>query len=232
MLFRVATTSQIRAWWKPWRCQPTKFTKVVFPGTEKYGGLSVANTSAPVWRAVAQIMASEPYTFREPAGGTYVCRPIGTGTSYSLHAYALALDLNPSKNPHRRPLKTDMPKSFITRMEGIRANGKQAITWGGDWTIPDAMHFQIDVAPADCKNVTWDQGGAGETTPEGGGEYMGNWKQPGDPVVDNDDMHKVHGWQGNDVMTDADIDYDENDPKLLDERIKMLVTKVVNVMMK
>ena len=125
-----------------------------------------------------------------------------------------------------------MPTSFISRMEGIRANGKVAITWGGRWTTPDAMHFQINVAPADCKNVTWDQG---DFVPEGGGD-MGSWAEPGDKVEDVDDMKKVHGWQGNEVLTDADIDYqvgEKGSPENeVDWRWKYAVTKAVNVMMK
>jgi hypothetical protein len=76
----------------------------------------------------------------------------------SIHAYALALDLNPSQNPYGNPLRHNYSPDFITRMEGIRANGKQAITWGGRWSTPDSMHWQINVAPADCRNVTWDKG--------------------------------------------------------------------------
>ena len=155
----MTSSSQVRAWWDAWECQPSRYTKVSFPGEGRSWALSVADASAPVWRAVAQIMESEPYLFRESAGGTYNCRPP------SLHAYALALDLNPSVNPMRNPLTHEYPDTFITRMEGIRASGNQAIMWGGRWSSsnpPDAMHWQINVAPEDCSYVTWDQGG---TTP-------------------------------------------------------------------
>ena len=132
---------------------------VTFPGDGRDWDLPVADKSAPIWQAVAQIMASEPYLFREQAGGTYNCRPP------SLHAYGLALDLNPSVNPFRCPMTTDMPASFVARMEGIRANGKQALQWGGRWPCenpPDPMHFQINLYPSDCVNITWDQGGTEE----------------------------------------------------------------------
>lgn len=98
-------------------------------------------------------MDEERYLFLEAAGGTYNCRPP------SLHASALAIDLNPSKNPYRCPVKTNMPAEFIRRIKSIRANGKQAFMWGGDWPCsnpPDPMHFQVNVAPSDVKNVTYD----------------------------------------------------------------------------
>lgn len=152
----MATSSQIRDWWEPYECATSKYERVLFPGNGKNWSLYVAEPSVPIWEAVAQIMSSTPYLFLESDGGTYNCRPP------SLHGFALALDLNPSRNPMACPLKHDYPPEFIARMEGIRANGKQAIQWGGRWSCDnpmDAMHWQINVAPADCKNVTWDKGG-------------------------------------------------------------------------
>lgn len=154
----MTSTSQIREWWSAWECDTSKYVRAPFPGEGKTWDLYVANASAPVWDAVCQIMESDPYLFRESGGGTYNCRNIAGSSNKSIHAYALALDLNPSKNPYRAPLVTDFPDSFIERMEGIRANGKPALQWGGRWSTPDAMHWQINVAPADCKNVSWDKG--------------------------------------------------------------------------
>lgn len=151
----MATTSQIRAWWAAYRCTPSKMVRVTFPGDGKNWDLLVADKSKPIWEAVAQIMRSEPYLFLESAGGTYNCRPP------SLHSYGLAIDINPSENPFKNPPTHNYPPTFIERMEGIKANGKQAIMWGGRFPAdnpPDTMHWQINVAPADCKNVTWDQG--------------------------------------------------------------------------
>lgn len=179
----MASSSQVRSWWAAYECQSSKFTKVIFPGDGRTWSLSVAGPSAPIWAAVAQIMESEPYLFRETAGGTYNCRPP------SLHAYALALDLNPSKNPMANPLRHEYPATFITRMEGIRANGIQAIQWGGRWPAsnpPDAMHWQINVAPGDCEHVTWDSGGGVIVT----------WKKPGDPVNTIADADAVFAYQG------------------------------------
>ena len=156
----MATSSQVRKWWAGYYRRTDRMVRVAFPGVDgKIWRLLVADKSAPVWQAVTQIMTSEPYLFRESAGGTYHPREDG---STSLHPYGLAIDLNPSKNPHKNPLTTDMPASFIERMEGIKANGKKAITWGGRWTTapskPDAMHYQINVAPEDCDVITWDRG--------------------------------------------------------------------------
>jgi hypothetical protein len=155
----MTSSSTVREWWDGYQHATDRYVRVEFPGE---GGttwaLLVADRSAPVWEAVADIMATTPYLFRESAGGTYSEREPG---STSLHTYALALDLNPKANPMQPPpLVYDYPPGFIDRVEGIRANGKQAVYWGGRWPAsnpPDTMHWQINVAPEDCRDVTWDQ---------------------------------------------------------------------------
>lgn len=161
----MASTQQRRDWWKGYRCDPGDMTRVALPcPNNQIVKVLVADPAIGIFTAISQIMGSEPYLFRESSGGTYNCRNIGDSGLPSLHSYGIALDLNPSKNPHRYPLKTDMPPTFIKRMEGIKANGKKALQWGGRWSKPDAMHYEVDVAPADCKNITWDQGGGSMAT--------------------------------------------------------------------
>ena len=154
----MASSTQIRSWWAAWECDIDRYVKAPFPGVDRTWALWVADASAPVWAAVGEIMATTPYLFRESAGGTYNCRPISGTDDMSIHAYALALDLNPSENPHRKPLTHDYPDEFIRRMEGIEASGSPALQWGGRWSNPDAMHWQINVAPEDCGDVTWEKG--------------------------------------------------------------------------
>ena len=72
-------------------------------------------------------------------------------------------------------------------------------------------------------------------TPWAIGDDMGNWKLPHDDVDDVEDMRAVHRWQGNDVFTDKDIDYEVGEKGSLvneeDWRMKFSVTKLLNVMM-
>lgn len=69
--------------------------------------------------------------------GGYDCRQVtGKPGFWSSHAFGLALDINPSKNPYGQDLKTDMPPSFI---QLFTSNGWG---WGGNWiAVKDAMHF-------------------------------------------------------------------------------------------
>jgi len=65
-----------------------------------------------------------------------------------------------------------------------------------------------------------------------GATYMAGWKKPGDPVVDKSDIKEVHRWQGNRILNNQDIDYDENDPKLLDERHLLIEARIISEFMK
>lgn len=116
-------------------------TKVRFhPGKD----LLVQRRTADAWAAFSAVMQVYDYRFRESAGGTYNCRRIGGTTRYSLHAYGLALDLNPLKNPFSLPLRTDQPVAFRRDLEKIiTRSGRQVFQWGGRWNKPDAMHWQI-----------------------------------------------------------------------------------------
>jgi hypothetical protein len=127
--------------------------EVEFPTPTGNVGLLVASEARTAFEALAHYCRQYAYPFRELAGGTYNCRPIGDTTAWSLHAYGVALDYNPSKNPQGWPVVTDIPTGLIEAVEGIRTvSGATVFTWGGRWpasTPPDPMHFQINCSPAD-----------------------------------------------------------------------------------
>ena len=73
--------------------------------------------------------------------GAFNCRMTTGGTSWSAHAWAAAVDINPSQNPYSSKglLRTDMPDAFVA------AFTRHGFGWGGAWhgTIKDAMHFSL-----------------------------------------------------------------------------------------
>ena len=147
-----ASSAQLRSWWAGYSCSPSKFDTVSFAGDGRVWSLPVASPSAPAWRLFVRAQTESGYWFRESAGGTYNCRNIAGKPYRSLHAYGIALDINPLANPQRSPLTHNYPAKFIKLVEGIRTkNGKQVFAWGGRWTgvTPDAMHWQINCSPAD-----------------------------------------------------------------------------------
>lgn len=79
------------------------------------------------------------------------CRQKVSGGGYSLHAYAIALDLNWKSNLYSRKLVTDMPRGMVNAICAIRTNnGKQVWNWGGFWSgTKDAMHYEVVCSPGD-----------------------------------------------------------------------------------
>jgi hypothetical protein len=149
----MTTSTELRQMWAAYRCDTGDYTRVAFPTPTSTISLYIAKPTKAAFEALAGIMRKHRYYFRETAGGTYNCRYIGGTTTWSLHAYAIALDLNPSKNKFGQ-CGTDMPQAFVNDVLALRTgNGKQAFTWGGNWrpcSSADPMHFQIDVSPADA----------------------------------------------------------------------------------
>lgn len=94
-------------------------------------------------------------------------RPITGGSSWSKHAYGVAIDVNPLQNPYisladdggAKVLPPASAKSFVNRNDVRPGKGKRAgmvenvveifsrhgfMTWGGDWDFPiDYQHFEI-----------------------------------------------------------------------------------------
>ncbi|MDP8960336.1 MAG: M15 family metallopeptidase [Actinomycetota bacterium] len=86
---------------------------------------------------------------------SYVCRPITGGSSWSEHAYGLAIDINPFHNPYLRGdlVVPELASAYTNRnwqRPGMVRPGDEATksfaeigwSWGGNWRRPkDWMHF-------------------------------------------------------------------------------------------
>lgn len=78
-------------------------------------------------------------SYRVYSVGAYNCRRVTGGSRYSVHAYGLAVDVNPRDNPYVKKsgaCPTNMPSSFSGMFTG------RGFGWGANWTsVCDAMHF-------------------------------------------------------------------------------------------
>jgi hypothetical protein len=87
--------------------------------------------------------------------GVFVCRPTVGATSWSAHAYGLAIDVNPFMNPYQRGdvVLPELASSYLRRdwqrpgMFGpdslvVREFARIGWSWGGAWrTLKDYQHF-------------------------------------------------------------------------------------------
>ena len=87
--------------------------------------------------------------------GVFACRPTTGGSSYSQHAYGLAVDVNPFQNPYEKGevVLPELASSYLDRNRVrpgvitaggavVRAFASIGWEWGGDWrTLKDYQHF-------------------------------------------------------------------------------------------
>lgn len=66
-------------------------------------------------------------------GGCYADRKTVTGKRKSVHAWGLAVDYLPHLGPYGKP--------SIIPYHIVMAFKKRGFIWGGDWSVPDGMHF-------------------------------------------------------------------------------------------
>jgi hypothetical protein len=79
----------------------------------------------------------------------YACRKIRGSSSWSNHAWGLAVDLNAPKNPMTSRLVTDMPSWMPTLWKSY------GFRWGGDYSgRKDAMHYEFLGSVTDAKMQT------------------------------------------------------------------------------
>lgn len=86
--------------------------------------------------ALAELQAASLGGTVDPAqyAGCFVPRRISPGAALSRHAWGAAIDINAVDNPFGAPPEQD-PR-LVDTME------RWGFTWGGDWPVPDGMHFE------------------------------------------------------------------------------------------
>ncbi len=149
--------TQIKSYWSP-RCSGP-FATVSLNGS---GKVTVDAAIVSAVKALNQVLIAYRYYTRSLDTGAYNCRLNTSGTSYSTHAYGVALDINWLSNPYYRYLRTDMDNYGDGRMPhricAIRTNnGRQVWNWGGFWSgNKDSMHYEVVCTPADLRTgINW-----------------------------------------------------------------------------
>jgi hypothetical protein len=143
-----------------------------FDGLVHTGELIVDAATAEVIVGVFQTLYSHRFPIEEmrvihpdeldapPTGDgnvttAFVCRPAVGSTSWSMHAYGLAIDINPFHNPYLKGdlVLPELATFYLDReraLPGMILDGDPVVAafgaigwlWGGDWTtLRDWMHF-------------------------------------------------------------------------------------------
>ncbi len=167
------TTAALRRAWAAYLCAERRMVTVRLLSHRT----PVNPLAADAFRALAAALTATGYQARST--WVYNCRAIrasrpGEQTSASLHAYGLAVDIDPSANPHRRHVQgpivfstaatqperrrevaaaragTVFTPQQVAAVEAIRTvDGLPVFGWGGRWrSSHDAMHFEIRLTPA------------------------------------------------------------------------------------
>jgi hypothetical protein len=89
--------------------------------------------------------------------GAFVCRPTVGQTTFSQHAYGLAVDLNSFQNPYEKGdlVLPELASAYLDRDDRagvihaddlvVRAFATIGWEWGGDWrTLKDYQHFSLN----------------------------------------------------------------------------------------
>ena len=90
--------------------------------------------------------------------GSFACRPVRGGATFSQHAYGLAVDVNPFQNPYHRAdvVLPELASAYLQRrwlrpgMIGpdgpvVRAFAAMGWEWGGEWSsLKDYQHFSVN----------------------------------------------------------------------------------------
>ena len=153
----MASHAQVEAWWADRRCSGPHVSLTL------NGRFPVRVQPELVDATLALSDAIMAGGYRSPMGatGSYNCRKIGGSNTWSLHAYAVAIDWDYGVNPYLRGttiepgFKSDhrfeLTEWQVDAVESIvNEHGESIWRWLG-WTIGDTMHFQVDVPPDRCQ---------------------------------------------------------------------------------
>ena len=145
--------AQDRGWGPP--CPPRERIVNIFPGGLSRA-LPVHERVAGIFTAFVDELEARGYKVegeqRDDWG--FACRHIDDDPSkpWSNHAWGLAIDINAPINPRKAPLTTNMP-AWVREAQPLM--DKYGLRWGGHFhDLPDPMHFEFMLKPADADRIS------------------------------------------------------------------------------
>ena len=151
------------AWGTP--CDPVDLGKVTIDGRS----FTVNRLAIPAFEVFERIRAVHDYKLTGNDTGFFSCRHMRHDPKlpWSVHAWAMALDINWLENPAGSKLTTDIPPAMIDDLYEVYTNsGAYVFRWGADWdrdgdsgdqgSYIDAMHWECVANPKDlATGIVW-----------------------------------------------------------------------------
>lgn len=124
-----------------------KLTDLALPGTMPHHVYVLAGPVATVarWHVREYHRRVEP--IKPAACWGWNVRRIGDGDDWSNHSSATAWDLNAQDNPDGAPPTRVMTTAQILACHELERESGGVLSWGGDWSDPDPMHWEIKGTP-------------------------------------------------------------------------------------
>jgi hypothetical protein len=137
--------------WGPPPC-PRERIVDIFPGGLSRA-LPVHERVAGIFTAFVDELQARGYKVegKQQDDWGYAPRRIKGSTSWSNHAWGLAIDINAPANPRKAPLTTNMP-AWVREAQPLME--KYGLRWGGHFSLPDPMHFEFMLTPADADRIS------------------------------------------------------------------------------
>ncbi len=156
----MASYSDKIRWWSDRRCEGPHVKVTIM---DRYP-VRVQSELEAATVEMDRVLKATGYEWPTGPTGSYNCRQIGGSTKWSLHAYAIAIDIDYGNNPYLRghPIprgfvqdsRFQLTEANVDAVEAIRNDRGESIwKWLG-WSIGDTMHFEADVPPDRCQPVT------------------------------------------------------------------------------
>jgi hypothetical protein len=137
----------------------------IYPGIEVPGGV-LAGDVAIVFRFVARRYNDTVEPLRPGKCWGYAVRPIrGTTNTISNHGSATAVDFNADEHALGDAPEHTFTPAQIAACHAIEAECDHLVAWGGDWSRPDGMHFEIVGTPAQIARLASKIQSMGEDMP-------------------------------------------------------------------
>jgi hypothetical protein len=142
----------LKGWGTGWpQCGGARGNLVTVTADRSGARFSVHRRISVLFDACIDTMELRGYLCKPPQSGAYNCRQIAGTNSSSLHAWALAADINWTDNPYTTSGRYKMPL-WVPR----EVFGPYGFAWGGDYSgsKKDYMHVEFMGTPAQADEQT------------------------------------------------------------------------------